>query len=82
MTYYVNATRGKNIAVWGWWGRNDIAHNLGDVWILSCIKSKFPGIIPITTHEKNFSQYDFVIIGEGGLLNGPMLRSPFDIIHI
>lgn len=69
-----NLSKSNKIAVWGWWqGRN-----LGDLWILETIKKKFPGIIPITTEEEDFSKYDFIIIGGGGLLNGPYLRKPFD----
>jgi len=64
----------KKIAIWGWWqGRN-----LGDLWILESLKRKFPGIIPITTEEEDFSKYDFMIIGGGGLLNGPRLRAPYN----
>ena len=67
-------TSNKKIAVWGWWqGRN-----LGDMWILEAIKQKFPGIIPITTDIEDYKDYDFLIIGGGGLLNGPKLRAPFD----
>lgn len=65
------------VAVWGWWqGRN-----LGDMWILYCIKKRFGNIfniIPINTSVEEYSSYDFLIIGGGGLFNGPLLRSPFD----
>lgn len=64
----------KRVAVWGWWQ----GKNLGDMWILECIKCRFPGIIPITTEEEEYSEYDFLIIGGGGLLNGPKLRAPFN----
>jgi len=74
MSQYINATKNKKIAVFGWWQ----GHNLGDSWLLECMKIKFPGIIPITTNEKDFYKYDFVIIGPGGLLNGPFLRAPFN----
>lgn len=74
MSQYIKATKNKKIAVWGWFQ----GHNFGDLWILECMKLKFPNIIPITTNEEDFYKYDFVIIGGGGLLNGPMLRAPFD----
>lgn len=66
--------KNKNVAVWGWWqGRN-----LGDMWILESIKKRFPNIIPIDTNIEEYTKYDFLIIGGGGLLNGPSLRAPFD----
>jgi hypothetical protein len=71
---YDNITKNKKVAVWGWWQ----GKNLGDMWILESIKRKFPGIIPITTEEEDFTKYDFLIVGGGGLLNGPKLRAPFD----
>lgn len=74
MNKFGQISKKKKIVVWGWWqGRN-----LGDMWILECIKKKFPGIIPITTNDEDFSKYDFLIIGGGGLLNGPKLRAPFN----
>lgn len=70
----VKTTLGKKVAVWGWWqGRN-----LGDMWILESIKQKFPNIIPINTTIKDFSQYDFLIIGGGGLINGFKIIPPFN----
>jgi hypothetical protein len=76
MDIFRNITHDKKIAVWGWWqGRN-----LGDMWILESIKKKFPGIIPITTEIEDYSDYDFLLIGGGGLLNGPKLRAPFNKI--
>lgn len=74
MTTFEDITSKKKVAVWGWWQ----GKNLGDMWILECIKKKFPGIIPITTDVENFSEYDFLVIGGGGLLNGPKLRHPFN----
>ena len=74
MTSFESITFKKKVAVWGWWQ----GKNLGDMWILECIKKKFPGIIPITTDIEDFSDYDFLVIGGGGLLNGPTLRHPFN----
>jgi len=79
MSRYIKAVKNKKVAIWGWFPRNQKqSWNLGDSWILECMKMKFPNIIPITTNEEDFYKYDFVIIGGGGLLNGPMLRAPFD----
>jgi hypothetical protein len=69
-----NISRKFKIAVWGW----TQGQNLGDDWISQSIQRRFPGIIPITTEIEDFSIYNFVIIGGGGLLNGPKLRSPFN----
>lgn len=71
---FATLTKNKKIVVWGWWQ----GKNLGDMWILECIKKRFPGITPITTEIDNFDEYDFIIIGGGGLLNGPKLREPFN----
>jgi hypothetical protein len=74
MSQYIKFTKNKKIAVWGWWQ----GCNLGDLWLLECMKIKFPGIIPITTEEIDFVKYDFVISGPGGRISGPHLRKPFD----
>ena len=74
MTTFKDITASKNVGVWGWWQ----GKNLGDMWILECLKKKFPGIIPLTTDKEDFSNIDFLIIGGGGLLNGPTLRKPFN----
>ena len=66
--------KNRKVAVWGWWqGRN-----LGDLWIMESIKQKFPAIIPINTSISNFDQYDFLIIGGGGLINGCKIIPPFN----
>lgn len=53
----------KRIAVWGWWQ----GKNLGDNWIKETMKSIFPYADFITTSQHDFSEYDFVICGGGGL---------------
>lgn len=53
----------KKIAVWGWWQGN----NLGDNWIKKTIRKQFPYAEFIDTSVKDFSKYDFVICGGGGL---------------
>lgn len=62
------------IALWGWWQ----GKNLGDLWIMESMKKRFSGVIPINTSKTQFNEYDFVIIGGGGLLNGPHLKHPFN----
>lgn len=62
------------VAIWGYCN----GKNLGDLWILENMKKRFPFIIPIFINSTNFENYDFLIIGGGGLLNGPLLRKPFD----
>jgi hypothetical protein len=53
----------KRLAVWGWWqGRN-----LGDNWIRRTVSGLFPEAEFIDTRVQNFSAYDFVICGGGGL---------------
>lgn len=53
----------KKLAVWGWWQ----GHNLGDNWIKHTISRLFPGTAFINTDTRDFSAYDFVICGGGGL---------------
>lgn len=57
----------KKIAIWGWWqGRN-----LGDNWIKKTMKKIFPYADFIKTSQFDFSEYDFVVCGGGGLfING------------
>ena len=51
------------MAVWGWWqGRN-----LGDNWIKRTVAGLFPEAEFIDTRVTDFSAYDFVICGGGGL---------------
>lgn len=53
----------KRLAVWGWWqGRN-----LGDNWIKRTVAGLFPEAEFIDTRVVDFSAYDFVICGGGGL---------------
>lgn len=53
----------KKIAIWGWWQGN----NLGDNWIKKALSKIFPYAEFIDTSIKDFSAYDFVICGGGGL---------------
>ncbi len=53
----------KKIAIWGWWQGN----NLGDNWIKKTLKDIFPYAEFIDTSIRDFSAYDFVICGGGGL---------------
>lgn len=53
----------KRLAVWGWWQ----GHNLGDNWIKQTIAKLFPGASFINTQAWDFSGYNFVICGGGGL---------------
>lgn len=60
----VAALRGKKpLAVWGWWQ----GKNLGDNWIRSVLFSHFPHAEFIPTTIFDFSKYQFVIVGGGGL---------------
>ena len=53
----------KKIAIWGWWqGRN-----LGDNWIKKTMQNLFPYASFIDTSVQDFSEFDFVICGGGGL---------------
>ena len=53
----------KKIAIWGWWQGN----NLGDNWIKKTLNDIFPYAQFIDTSIRDFSTYDFVICGGGGL---------------
>ncbi len=53
----------KRLAVWGWWQ----GQNLGDNWIKRTIAGLFPKAEFIDTRVVDFSAYDFVICGGGGL---------------
>ena len=53
----------KKIAIWGWWQGN----NLGDNWIKKVMAKNFPYAEFIDTSIYDFSEYDFVICGGGGL---------------
>ena len=51
------------IAIWGWWQGN----NLGDNWIKDTLLMHIPNSYPLDTSISDFSEYDFVICGGGGL---------------
>ncbi|MGB8452826.1 MAG: glycosyltransferase [Anaerocolumna sp.] len=63
LRYAMGMKMKKRLAVWGWWqGRN-----LGDNWIKRTVAGLFPEAEFIDTREADFSAYDFVICGGGGL---------------
>jgi len=54
----------KKIGIWGWWQGG----NLGDNWILETMTKIFgPASVPINTSVLDFSGFDFVVCGGGGL---------------
>ena len=53
----------KRVAIWGWWQ----GKNLGDNWIKRTLFNVFPNFEFIDTTVKDFSPYDFIICGGGGL---------------
>lgn len=63
----------KKIAIWGWWQ----GHNLGDNWIKTTMKKIFPYAEFIKTSQCDFSEYDFVICGGGGLFINNVIK-PWD----
>ena len=64
----------NNIGVWGWWGNN----NLGDNWILSVMKEIFGyNLIPVSDSIKDFSGFDFMLCGGGGLF-AEKVKSPWN----
>ena len=70
LRYALGKNMKKTLAVWGWWqGRN-----LGDNWIKSTIAGLFPEAVFIDTTVADFSAYDFVICGGGGLFIYDVLR--------
>ena len=70
LRYALGKSMKKTLAVWGWWqGRN-----LGDNWIKSTIAGLFPEAVFIDTTVADFSAYDFVICGGGGLFIYDVLR--------
>ena len=67
----------KKIGVWGWWQGN----NLGDNWIRHILESYFPDAEFVPTSETNFSEYNYIVCGGGGLFIYDVI-SPFDQIDI
>lgn len=57
--------RKKNfrLGIWGWWQ----GHNLGDNWIRNILHETFPMAELVPTSVQDFSNYDFMICGGGGL---------------
>lgn len=53
----------KKIGIWGWWQGN----NLGDNWIKSILAEAFPFAELVPSSVVDFSGYDFMICGGGGL---------------
>lgn len=71
----------KRVGIWGWWQGG----NLGDNWILSSMQKMFGATtIAIDTSYCDFSGFDFVICGGGGLfVNGvpPPWNNKINIPH-
>ena len=56
----------KKIGVWGWWD----GCNLGDNWILNTMFKIFgKDIVPVNLQVTDFSGFDFMICGGGGLFS-------------
>lgn len=53
----------KKIGIWGWWQGN----NLGDNWIKDVLSKQFKHADFLPTSVRDFSGYDFIICGGGGL---------------
>ena len=53
----------KRIGIWGWWQGN----NLGDNWIKRILADAFPFAELVPSSVVDFSGYDFMICGGGGL---------------
>ena len=51
------------MGIWGWWQ----GHNLGDNWIRKIISEAFPMAELVDTSVTDFSKYDFMLCGGGGL---------------
>ena len=73
----------KNVGFWGYW----YGKNFGDIWIKNSIDKKFSSefnlnFIMVTQNDinemKNKYKLDYFVIGGGGLINGPLLRDPFN----
>lgn len=67
----------KKIAIWGWWQGN----NLGDNWIKNTLKLFFPDADYLPTSVQDFTEYDFVICGGGGLFIYDVIN-PFKKVDI
>jgi hypothetical protein len=73
----------KTIGFWGYWkGRN-----FGDIWIRNSLEDKFKEHFNVVfiycldndiNNFKNKYKIDYLVIGGGGLLSGPLLRHPFN----
>ena len=63
----------KTIGIWGWWQ----GHNLGDNWIKHILKDFFPEAVFLPTTVQDFSAYDYIICGGGGLFIYDVI-APFD----
>lgn len=64
------------LGIWGWWQ----GHNLGDNWIKNILRKTFPFAEFVTTDVQDFSKYDFMICGGGGLFIYDVI-APWDKIE-
>ncbi len=53
----------RGLAIYGWWQGN----NLGDNWIRRTMEELFPGAAFVPTSNWDFTAYNFLLIGGGGL---------------
>jgi len=69
----------SKLAIWGWWQGN----NMGDNWIKLTHKHFFPQADFIDTTITDFSNYNFVLIGGGGLFINSIISpwNTFPDIH-
>lgn len=68
---------GKQVGIWGWWQGN----NLGDNWIRHVLSKYFPNAIFLPTSIQDFSEYDYIICGGGGLFIFDVI-SPFKKLNL
>lgn len=74
----------RRIVIWGWWQ----GKNLGDNWIKKILEREFPQAEFIDTSVQTVGEYDYIIIGGGGLFIYDVippwadynLKTPFGIL--
>ena len=67
----------KKIGIWGWWQGG----NLGDNWIKNVLESYFPNASFLPTSVQDFTEYDYIICGGGGLFIHDVIN-PFKKVDI